>query len=81
LKDGKKFTVTADNNGPQKPYIQSGELNGAPFGKVFLSHDEIMSGGELKLRMGSAPNEKWAVKPESRPQSALLQIAEGTNAK
>jgi predicted alpha-1,2-mannosidase len=74
LKDGKTFTVTANNNGPQKPYIQSGELNGASFDKVFLSHDEIMRGGELKLRMDSAPNEKWAVKPDSRPQSALLQV-------
>jgi predicted alpha-1,2-mannosidase len=81
LKDGKKFTVIANNNGPQKPYIQSGELNGQSFDKVFLSHDEIMRGGELKLRMDSAPNEKWAVKPESRPGSALLQISEGNNAK
>jgi predicted alpha-1,2-mannosidase len=81
LKDGKKFTVTANNNGPQKPYIQSGELNGQSFDKVFLSHDEIMRGGELKLRMDSAPNEKWAVKPESRPPSALLQISEGMGAK
>ncbi len=81
LKDGKKFTVTANSNGPQKPYIQSGELNGQSFDKVFLSHDEIIRGGELKLRMDSAPNEKWAVKPESRPPSALLQISAGTNAK
>ena len=76
LKGGKKFVVTANNNGPQKAYIQSGELNGASFDKVYLSHDEIMRGGELKLRMGSAPNEKWGVKPESRPPSALLQISE-----
>jgi len=76
LKDGKKFVVAAQNNGPQKAYIQSGELNGASFDKVYLSHDEIMRGGELKLRMGSAPNEKWGVKPESRPRSAWLQISE-----
>jgi predicted alpha-1,2-mannosidase len=81
LKDGKKFTVIANNNGPQKPYIQSGELDGESFDKVFLSHDEIMRGGELKLQMGSAPNEKWAVKSESRPGSALLQILERTGAK
>jgi predicted alpha-1,2-mannosidase len=81
LKDGKTFTVTANNNGPQKPYIQSGELNGNSFDKVYLSHDEIMRGGELKLHMGSAPNEKWAVKPEGRPASALLQISQAGESK
>jgi len=81
LKNGKTFSITADSNGPQKPYIQSGELNGVSFDKVYLSHEEIMRGGELKLRMDSAPNEKWAVKPESRPASALLQISQATNAK
>jgi predicted alpha-1,2-mannosidase len=74
LPRGKTFTITADNNGPQKPYIQTGQLNGDSFDRVYLSHDEITRGGELRLHMGSTPNEKWAVKAESRPPSALLQI-------
>ena len=81
LKGGKTFTITANNNGPQKPYIQSAELNGDSFDKVYLSQEEIMRGGELKLLMNSAPNEKWAVKPESRPPSALLQISQAAEGK
>lgn len=81
LAGGKTFTITAENNGPQKPYIQSGELNGAKFNRVYLSHDEITRGGELKLRMDSTPNEKWAVQPESRPPSALEQIPEAGEGK
>jgi hypothetical protein len=40
-----------------------------------------MHGGELKLRMDSTPNEKWAVQPESRPPSALSQIPEAAEGK
>jgi predicted alpha-1,2-mannosidase len=76
LAGGKTFTITADNNGPQKPYIRSCELNGDKFDRVYLSHDEIMHGGELKLLMDSTPNEKWGIQPESRPPSALSQIPE-----
>ena len=81
LPGGKTFTIVAGNNGPQKPYIQSAKLNGQTLDRVFLSHEEITHGGEVDFRMGSAPNEKWAVKDESRPPSAMSTIAAGTAAK
>jgi predicted alpha-1,2-mannosidase len=74
LASRKTFTIVANNNGPQKPYIQNAKLNSGSFDKVYLSHDEILRGGELDFQMGSAPNEKWAVKDESRPASAMSQI-------
>jgi predicted alpha-1,2-mannosidase len=75
LPGGKTFTIVANNNGPQKPYIQNAKLNGESFDKVFLSHEQLMRGGEVIFQMDSAPNEKWAVKEESRPPSALSTIA------
>jgi predicted alpha-1,2-mannosidase len=81
LPGGKTFTITANNNGPQKPYIQGAKLNGGNFDKVFLSHEEITRGGGLDFQMGSAPNEKWAVKDESRPASAMSQLTARTDAK
>jgi predicted alpha-1,2-mannosidase len=74
LAGGKTFTITADNNGPQTPYIQKAKLNGKSFDKVYLAHEEIIGGGELKFQMGSAPNEKWAIDSDSRPPSALSQV-------
>ena len=71
LGNGKTFVISAANNGPQEPYIQSATLNGEKFDRTFLSHDEILKGGELVFQMTSAPNYKWAVAPESRPPSAL----------
>jgi predicted alpha-1,2-mannosidase len=78
LPGGKIFTITGANNGPQKPYIQDARLNGQTFDKVYLSHEEITRGGELTLRMGSAPNEHWGIKAESRPPSPMLQLGKAT---
>ena len=75
LPKGKTFTITARNNGPQHPYIQSAALDGKPFNQVFLTHDEITRGGEIVFDLDSEPNTKWGVAPESRPASAMSLLA------
>jgi len=77
LADGKKFVVTAKRNGPQRPYIRSADLNGAPFPKSFLDHSQIISGGELTFEMTSAPDYKWATAPADRPGSAMDLVKKG----
>jgi len=74
LAGGKTFVITAEHNGPQEFYIQSATLNGEPFDRTFLSHEQILRGGELKFEMDSAPNEDWGVSPESRPPSPLAEL-------
>lgn len=71
LSNGKQFVVAASKNGPQRPYIGGATLNGQPFNKVFLTHDQILAGGEIVFSMTSAPEYKWASTPESRPASAM----------
>lgn len=78
LSNGKKFLVTANNNGPQRPYIQRANLNGAAFNKTFLDHRQITGGGELSFDMGSAPDYKWATLPESRAPSAIKNLSDLT---
>ena len=55
LTSGKTFTITASHNGPQEFYIQSARLNGEPFDKTYISHEQIVNGGDLEFQMGSAP--------------------------
>lgn len=74
LSNGKTFTITAQDNGPQEYYIDGAKLNGKPFDKVFITHDQIMKGGELWFQMASFPNYQWAVRPESRPASPLASF-------
>lgn len=74
LPDGKKFVITANSNGPQRPYIRHASLNGATFDKTYLTHAQITAGGELVFDMTSAPDYKWGTTPESRPPGAMTEF-------
>jgi predicted alpha-1,2-mannosidase len=75
--DGKPFVITTRHNGPQKPYIEGASLNGAPFKRTYLNHEEIRNGGEITFNMTSAPAYEWGASEESRPKSALASLLEG----
>lgn len=52
---GRTFTIEAVGNSPENVYIQSAELNGKPYNKTYITHDDIMKGGTLVLHMGDKP--------------------------
>ncbi len=56
LPEGKSFTVIAENNSDDNIYIQQVELNGLAYKNTTINHQDIMSGGELKIVMGNSPN-------------------------
>ena len=64
---GEKFTIVAENNSPTNVYIQSATLNGKPLERSWISHAELVAGGELVLKMGPKPNPDWGKRPEDRP--------------
>jgi predicted alpha-1,2-mannosidase len=68
LENGKSFTVRAVNNGPVNIYVQRLMLNGAPYAKTFIKHEDIMKGGVLTVVMGNKPNTAFGQSPASRPQ-------------
>ena len=57
---GKEFVIIADNLSAQNIYVQSATLNGKPFDRSWIFHQEIVSGGELFFKMGPEPNKNWA---------------------
>ena len=67
LENGKKFEIVAKNNSEKNLYIQSASLNGNPYSKSYLKHEDIMTGGKLVFEMSDAPNEDWGSKEEDRP--------------
>lgn len=71
------FRLEAHNNGPQRPYIKSATLDGQPFNKVFITHEQITHGGVLRLEMDSFPDYHWATDTSARPARALDRIAAG----
>jgi predicted alpha-1,2-mannosidase len=68
---GREFTMTAKNNSPDHPYIQSATLNGKPITRSWISNDEITAGGKLVLTMGPEPNKTFGVAPADRPPGNL----------
>jgi hypothetical protein len=67
----KWFVVRAVNGSDRNIYIQSARLNGKAYSKSFLSHDDLMKGGELVFTMGSRPNMKWGVGRGNEPVSRI----------
>ncbi len=59
---GKSFTIKAINLSSENIYIQSAKLNGKDLNRSWISHDELVDGGELVFVMGKEPNKKWGVK-------------------
>jgi len=53
---GKKFKIITKNNSKENVYIQSVKLNGNALNRMYLLHNEIVSGGELVLEMDDKPN-------------------------
>jgi predicted alpha-1,2-mannosidase len=59
LENGKSFVIRARRVSKSNSYIQSARLNGRPYLKSFISHDDLMNGGELIFEMGPRPNLNW----------------------
>jgi predicted alpha-1,2-mannosidase len=68
---GRTFTVIAKNNSSENIYIQSAALNGKALLKPWLTHEQITSGGTLRLVMGPKPNLEWGSAPEDRPPATM----------
>lgn len=71
LPDGKKFTVKAPGCSKENKYIQSASLNGKPLERSWFTHDELMAGGTLVLKMGDRPDRDWGSSPELLPPSSI----------
>ncbi len=67
LEGGKTFTVVTDGNGPNNMYIQKVEWNGKPYTKSYITHEDIMKGGTMKITMGATPNKHFGSAKEDRP--------------
>ena len=67
--DAGEFTIKANDVSPVNKYIQSATLNGKSMSKTWLSHQEIVQGGNLIFEMGPEPNPKWGNNAKDIPPS------------
>ncbi len=71
LENGNTFKIAAKNNSPENIYIQSVMLNEKPYNKSYISHFDIIKGGELVFEMGNTPNYNWAITAQESPISTI----------
>ena len=69
LDNGKTLEIKAPNVNDENRYVQKVTLNGQEITKLYLTHEQLMQGGELVFEMGSEPNLARGMKPEDKPYS------------
>ena len=60
------FHIGKDNR-----YIQRATLDGKPYTKNYLSHEDILRGGVLAFVMSDEPNPSWGSAPADCPPSLV----------
>ena len=70
-----EFVIRANNNSAQNLYIQSAMLNGSPLNIPVLTHEQIVSGGELIFDMGNTAS-TWgsSYRPAPLPNYSNAQV-------
>ena len=71
LENGKQFVIKAKGVSAANIYIQSATLNGLPYRKSFLTHRDLMAGGQLVFKMGARPNRQWGSGADDVPVSEI----------
>lgn len=59
LSNGKTFTIHAPEVSKENIYIQSVKLNGKPYDKSYITHEQIMEGASFEFEMGNTPGPVW----------------------
>lgn len=70
LENGNTFTINARGASARRPYIQSAYLNGQPLTKTWITHADILKGGDLTFNMADKPSE-WGKNEADCPVSAI----------
>jgi predicted alpha-1,2-mannosidase len=68
LQNGHDLVISAPNNSPDNVYVQGVRLDGRPYERSYLSHDDIARGGTIRFDMGPRPS-TWATSRDAAPPS------------
>ncbi len=69
LPNGNTFRVIAEGLSSANAFIKSATLNGKPLPRLFLRHEELMRGGELRFLMSTKAEATWSMQKLQAPYS------------
>jgi predicted alpha-1,2-mannosidase len=73
LQNAKTFKILAPENSKENLYIQSARLNQRAYTRTYLTHEDIVAGGNVEFAMASEPNEKWGTFAGDAPYSMTAE--------
>ena len=59
LENGKVFMVKAPGLDDKNIYVRSVKIDGRPYHKSYITHEQIMAGAVVEFEMGDEPGECW----------------------
>ncbi len=69
LENGKKFVIQAPASSAQNKYVHARSLNGKPLTKTFITHTDVLKGGQLLVQQKNTPSFTLGVEPNEVPYS------------
>lgn len=53
----------------KKRYVKSVRLNGKPYSKMYITHQDLLNGGVLEFEMSDTPNKQRGIRKSDKPYS------------
>ena len=69
LENGRQIEIKAPRVSDRNRYVQRVRLNGKPYTKLYITHDDLTAGCTIEFDMGPKPNTRRGLKPEDKPYS------------
>lgn len=69
LPNGKVLEIKAPQVSDSKRYVKAVKLNGQPYSKMYITHEDLLNGGVLEFTMSSSPNKKRGLNQYDKPYS------------
>ena len=74
LDNGKAVTIRTQGNRPDAPYIESLKLNGKGYSHNYLTHDQLLKGAVIEVKMSQNPNVHRGTAQADAPYSFTSEI-------
>lgn len=69
LENGKVVEIKAPKVSDRNRYVQSVRINGKPYTKLYVTHNQLVDGCVIEFEMGAKPNKKRGLALQDKPYS------------
>ena len=75
LENGNDVVITAPENSKENIYVDALKVNGKNYTKNYFTHDDLMNGAKVDVKMSATPNTQRGTAEEDMPYSFTKEMA------